>query len=63
MLISELVTQGISPSDVVFIPPVYEFNPKHGVSKAHKNCIRYAKEKGFESVIVMENDIDRKSVV
>lgn len=53
----ELESQNIDLSNVTFIPPVYMENPKNGVSAAHKNCIRYAKEKGWKRVIVMENDI------
>ncbi len=55
LLENELVTQGIE--DYIFFPAVKGKNPMEGISKAHKNVVRYAKENKMPEILIFEDDV------
>ena len=47
--------QGIE--DYLVFPAIFETTPQHGINKAHKQIIKYAKDYGFSEVCVFEDDV------
>lgn len=54
-LMRELCVQGIT--DYQIWPGIIDKQPKVGVSRAHKQVIRFAKENNFDKICVAEDDI------
>lgn len=52
---SDFREQGIE--DYLVFPAIFETTPQHGINKAHKQVIQYAKDYGFSEVCVMEDDV------
>lgn len=56
LLMDELSKQGIY--DFKLIPSVHDvMGVKHGINKAHKNCVRYAKDHKLDEIIIAEDDV------
>jgi len=54
-LINELKTQGIENYEIV--PAVWDVRGvEHGINRAHKNCIQYAKDNRLNEIMVLEDD-------
>lgn len=57
LLLLELGGQGLLPITTL-VPSVEETrNPIRNISRAHKNCVRMAKEDGAPFVIILEDDV------
>ena len=55
-LLSEIRRQGIA--ETVWHDAVTDCKTKHqSIGESHKNVVRFAKEKGFESIIIAEDDL------
>lgn len=42
---------------IINIDGVIDDKPMVGIAKAHLNAIRYAKEKGYDNILIMEDDL------
>lgn len=57
ILEQELLSQGIK-DDVIFVNAVTDGrSPVRNISRAHKTCVRMAKEAGVDHVIILEDDV------
>ena len=39
------------------IPGIRDDRPERGIAKAHHECIKFAKERGLDKVLIMEDDV------
>lgn len=51
------VKKELSGWNAYVMPGILHPNPMIGIAKAHLNCIQYAKDKGWDSVLIMEDDV------
>ena len=57
VLLKEFETQDIDISKVKFMPGVICKNPATGISKAHKECVRFARDSKMSSITILEDDV------
>lgn len=54
LLQKEIASQGIDP---VYWPAVHHHNPRTGVSRAHKQIVKWARQNRIEEVLILEDDV------